>query len=377
MTATRLRRAPLRMLPALGFALFGLSAPLSASHAQQPTSNLSRIIAPTAPRNDSRCDPQATLLLKKMSEAYAHLDAFDLRIHVFGALIPLKEGVNQATISPTAFQIDETKLSAQGGLHVAFRGSNRLLIEMEQFDALTNRNFDLRWVSDGQNFWSYTGQKNIYTREKAPGSIHDFMRLKYLNGGTLELMMLIGINPFADLSDSVEGVHRLPDAAVRGVPMNVVSLEMEDPIEVSELRFYIGKEDNLLHRMEIASTPVIPHEGPLKVGSKLDGLLEANQARPLQQDVSSDPNAPDAQAAETPKPRKRSGSFVRFEDDLDLRPDFPSGTFTFVPPKNSLQMGGDPAPVKHLTMRQRLQQMAKNARKQREEMLRNGQKNDE
>ena len=121
-----------------------------------------------------------------MGEAYGRLNAFDLHIDISSALIPLTT-VPDATalattnVDPTPFQIDESHLRPQSRLHLAFRQSNHLLIETEQSDPVTNKPFDLRWVCDGQTFWSYTGDKKIYTREKAPGSIHDFARLKNLN----------------------------------------------------------------------------------------------------------------------------------------------------------------------------------------------------
>jgi hypothetical protein len=327
--------------------------------------------------DEARYDPRASLLLKRMAETYSRLGAFDLRTDVSAALIPLDtvpDSIAPTTnVNPTPFNIDESTLRPRSHLHLAFRQSNRLLMETEEADATTGKNFDLRWVCDGQYFWSYTGDKKIYTREKAPGSIHDFARLQYLNAGALELIMLIGPNPFADLQQNVEGAHLLGEADVRGIPTQVVSLQTEDPLERSELRLYIGKADSLLYRMEIESIPVKLHDGPIKVGSKLDGLLDADKPIPIkQEDIPSIPGVPDPPLPEPPKPHKPVGSFLRFENDLTLSPTFSNDTFAFIPPKGSLMLG-EQGHVKRLTTKQRIAMLAKNAREQRDEMLHNGQ----
>jgi hypothetical protein len=354
------------------FAASGGTTAVARSHPAAPPASLD---------DQAHYDPRAAAVLKRMGEAYARLGAFDLRIAISSTLIPLEvvpdsTALAMMNVDPTPFHVDESALRPQGHLHLAFQQSNHLLLETEQTDPATNKPFDVRWVCDGQSFWSYTGDKKVYTREKAPGSIHDFARLKNLNSGTLELMMLIGPNPFADLMQSVDGAHRLADADVRGIPTEVVSLLIEDPIEQSELRLYIGKGDGLLHRMEIESVPIKPHEGPIKVGSKLDALIDAGVQKPPPEETPSLPGVPDTPAASPPPPlAKPVGSFLRFENDLELTPNFPAGTFTFTPPKDGL-MYGDQAPVKRLTMKQRIAQMAKSIRQKRAQMLRNGRSND-
>ena len=364
----------------VGCAALSLAALSSPGNAQKSVSARTPASAVSSPFDNAVLyDPRAALLLKRMGDAYARLGAFDLRIDISSALIPLTTvpdatSHSTANANPTPFHVDEATLRRQSHLHLAFRSSNHLLIETEQSDAVTGKPFDVRWVCDGQNFWSYTGDKKIYTREKAPSSIHDFARLKYLNGGTLELMMLIGPNPFADLLQTVDGAHRIGETDVRGVAVEIVSLQIDDPLEQSELRLYIGKEDSLLHRMEIESIPIKLHDGLIKVGSKLDALIEDTKPPPIQQN--DDPTisgVPDGSVQEPPPPPpKPVGSFVRFENDLQLVPTFAPGTFTFTPPKDALMLG-DQGPMRHLTMKQRIAQMAKNIRQKRAQMLRNNQ----
>lgn len=380
MTIDRFTRARRFSSLLIGIALLGLPALTAPGKTLWTASSLGQSHPSTPPSlldDEARYDPRAALLLKRMGEAYARLNAFDLHIDISSALIPLETvpdstALSTANVNLTPFHVDESTLRPQHSLHLAFRQSNHLLIESDQVDPLTNKPFDVRWVCDGQNFWSYAGDKKVYTREKAPGSIHDFARLKYLNGGTLELLMIIGPNPFADLLQSVDGAHRIGEADVRGVLTEVVSLRLEDPLEQSEVRLYIGKEDSLLRRMEIESIPVKLHEGPIKVGSKLDALLEAGKPIPLpEEEIPSIPGVPDPPKAEPPPPpQKPVGSFVRFENDLDLTPTFKSGDFTFTPPKDGLLLG-ESGPVKHLTTKQRIAQLAKNIRQKRAQMLRN------
>ncbi len=377
MTIPHLRCFSPCFLGALAFGLLVFSFPGKAQRGMSVQAR-SVVISPMA-GEEVRFDPRASLVLKRMGEAYSRLGACDLHIAISSALIPLdavpdSTALSTTNVNPTPFHVDESTLRPQTQLHLAFRQSNRLLMDTVQPDPVTGKNYDLRWVCDGQYFWSYTGSKNIYTREKAPSNIHDFSRLEYLNSGTLELILLIGPNPFADLQQSVDSAHMADDALVRGIPTEVVRLQFETPLEKSEIRLYIGKADSLLYRMEIASIPITPYDGPIKVGSKLDGLLDASKPKPSQQDYDpSNPGMPDPSAQPPPKPHKSFGSFTRFENDLDLSPSFANDTFTFTPPKGSLMLGGVAGPVKRLTMKQRIAMLAKNARQQRDEMLRNGQ----
>ena len=383
MTIDRYWRARQSSPLLMGCALLGLSAVSVSGKAQGAASSSqarsSRPSSSSPLADEARYDPHAALLLKHMGEAYARLNVFDLHIDISSALIPLETvpdstALSTANVNPTPFQVDETTLRPQHRLHLAFRQANHLLIESDQVDSVTNKPFDVRWVCDGQNFWSYAGDKKVYTREKAPGSIHDFARLKYLNGGTLELLMLIGPNPFADLLQSADAAHCIGEADVRGVLTEIVSLQLEDPLEKSEVRLYIGKADSLLRRMEIESIPIKLHEGLIKVGSKLDALLDAGKPVPLpQEEIPSIPGVPDPPGQTTappPPPQKPLGSFVRFENDLDLNPTFARDAFAFTPPKDGLLLG-DPGPVKHMTVKQSIAQLAKNIRQKRAQMLRN------
>jgi hypothetical protein len=352
---------------------------LLTSSVQAQRATFAPYCTPPASRiEDARFDPRAAAQLKRMGEAYSRLGAFDLRINISSTLIPLDTtpGATAAStlnVDPTPFHVDESKMRPQANLHMAFHASNQLLMETEQSDPATGKKFDLRWICDGRYFWSYDGDKKVYTREKAPGSVHDFARLQYLGGGTLELIMLIGPNPFVDLQQSVEGAHLLGEVNVRGIPTEVVSLQVEDPIERSELRLYIGKADNLLHRMEIESIPIIPREGPIKVGSKLDALLDANKPVPIEDPaIPHIDGVPDPPKPEPRKPQKPFGSFLRFDNDLTLTSDFASGTFAFIPPQGSLMLGAQ-GPVKRLTAKQRIAMLVKNAKLKQQEMQHNGQ----
>ncbi len=325
---------------------------------------------------EARYDPRAAQLLKRMSEAYAHLDAFELRTDIFSALVPIEAPPDPHDRSPVkplppkAALGDDVLDKPQHHLRLAFRAPNHLLIEADQTDPATGALFDLRWVSDGRTFWSYISNQHVYTREKAPGSIRDFSRLAYLNGGNLELYMIMGANPFADLKQSVDGAHMGGEANVRGAQTEIVSLLLDQPFEQTELRLFIGKSDGFLRRMEIETRPLPHHDGPIKVGSKLDALLEANKPPPPKDDFAAvagvgDP-AEETAPTETQKP---VGSFVRFDNDLTTSPFYASDTFVFTPPKDAFQLGQS-QPIKRLTLKQRMTQLAKSMRQKRAEIIR-------
>ncbi len=327
--------------------------------------------------DEANYDPRAAQLLKRMADAYAHLDAFELKTDIFSALVPLE--VPADPHDPSAAKPSPAPKPAPGEnaldqpqhhMRLVFRQPNHLLIEADQNDPTTGNLIDLRWVSDGRTFWSYISNQHVYTREKAPASIRDFNRLAYLNGGMLELYMIMGANPFADLKQTVDGAHLGGEVEVRGVQTEIVRLQLDQPFEQTELRLFIGKNDGFLRRMEIESKPIPHHDGPIKVGSKLDGLLEATKPPPPKDDFGPIPGFEDLGQETAPsEPQKPVGSFLRFDNEVTTSPNYASDTFTFSPPKDAYQLG-QTSPVKKLTLKQQMSRLAKTLRKNRAEIIR-------
>ena len=137
--------------------------------------------------------------------------------------------------------------------------------------------------------------------------------------------MLIGPNPFADLLQNVEGAHRQGEAEVRGVPTEVVSLQLDDPLEQSELRLYIGKADSLLYRMEIEFDPRHTARRSDQGGQQARWAAGNKQADPDPAGrCLTSPAPPEPPACPLPpEPHKPVGAFLRFDNDLTLVADLP------------------------------------------------------
>ncbi|HZP81300.1 MAG TPA: DUF2092 domain-containing protein, partial [Chthonomonadaceae bacterium] len=190
-------------------------------------------------------EPRALQLLQQMAETYAQLPALSQETIFYSAMTPLPppNAPPGSTPPPTEEKEDRRRL------RLLMERPNHLLMELRQFHPATNRMMISQWVSDGKTFWTYTQERNGYTQEKAPARLRDFARMPSLNSGSLELLMLLGVNPFADLKDRVDSARYEGTASVRGVPTEVVALRVASQLETTESRLYIGKSDLLLRRV--------------------------------------------------------------------------------------------------------------------------------
>jgi|GEM_PF-3051029 len=305
-----------------------------------------------SPSHKLNQEARAMQLLQQMVAAYSRLSSLEQRTEFYSSFAPLTpskadkaaptpaEGEQGTTLDPPNADPDhEKKLDLS--LHLAFLKPNHLLLETQDVDA-SNKPLSSRWVSDGKTFWSYLSDQNMFTQERAPGNIRDFAHLKHLNSGCLEMLMLMGINPFPELKEDVDSIQYEGSEIVRGVETDVVAIRATQPTEHIELRLYIGKADALLRRLAIERTPILKNASGtgVKVGDALDQLAEDLQAPqpaqptdPLPGDpVQSDMPKPDNP---TPLPATPVGPVkTRLVYDNTLRTDalFAPQLFVFTPP---------------------------------------------
>ncbi|HZO88554.1 MAG TPA: DUF2092 domain-containing protein [Chthonomonadaceae bacterium] len=244
--------------------------------------------APSGTRPDF--EPRALQLLQQMADTYAHLPALSQETVFTSSITPVTPppppggkappaaptGGNAASEAKgTAAALPATKTQEDPRrLRLLVQRPNRLLLELRQVDPTTRKPMITQWVSDGKTFWTYSEEKNAYTKEKAPGQLRDFLRLPNLNSGSLELLMILGLNPFADLQSKVDSARYEGEEEVRGVPTEVVALRIAAPGSVTETRLYIGKQDLLLRRLVTETTPILTYNTPGKIGDPLDELLD-------------------------------------------------------------------------------------------------------
>lgn len=288
-------------------------------------------------------DARALQLLRQMADTYARLPALEQQTEFSSALIPLQPikapasprapasgGESGAEAGPPPSgetptlpgraMTGEQKLKRR--LHLMYASPNRLFVELQETNSTQEKPVVSQWISDGKQFWTYSQEKRQYTQEKAPAHIHDFQKLSHLNSGSLELLMLIGLNPFANLQEAVDSVRYAGTETVQGVPTEVVTLRTDSALESTEARLYIGREDSLLRRLVVETTPVNTPAGgtPGIVGDSLDELVREA------------PPATDAPSPSTAPPMKTR---VSYENILTTHPQFGALTFTFNIPKDT------------------------------------------
>ncbi len=277
------------------------------------------------PRGGSKLqnDANAERLLQQMTDAYSHLISFQQR-SVYttvqldmkpAKLAPLqKEAVKPATIGtmpdgatskpvpppppptnndkantlPPAIVKSNTDVNDDSPDRRIDRTVNLLFVHpnlLKITDSVTSAKEDAdisKWISDGKVFSAYVpgshnSQSPLYTQEKAPRNIHDFGKLQNLNGSSLELVMLMGVNPFQNVTPEIATLRVDQSAIVRGIPTEVVTVIAVSRQERTEFHLYIGKEDHLLHRFVSDITPM-QNDGATSTGAIIGDSLDEMQS---------------------------------------------------------------------------------------------------
>ena len=161
-------------------------------------------------------------------------------------------------------------------------------------------------MSDGKLFSAFVPKSHgseslLYTQEKAPRNIRSFVKLRNIDGGSLELVMLMGINPFQNLNPDVATVRVEQPAIVRGFETDAVTLISVTRTERVVLHLYIGKDDHLLHRFISEVSPFDSGKNSSKTGDALDeiaGDSRSDNPPPVASDIDHPLNPGDTTAGE-------------------------------------------------------------------------------
>ncbi|HLJ54502.1 MAG TPA: DUF2092 domain-containing protein [Chthonomonadaceae bacterium] len=306
-------------------------------------------------------DPEAIRLLQQMADTYAHLTALKQDTEFASVITPLAPVATPPAAAPPRDGAvppaigSEKKLDKM--LHLSYAAPNRLRLDVEDRDD-DGKIAVSTWASDGKSFWTYNPEKNLFSREKAPGRLHDFAKLPHMTSGSLEVLMLMGVNPFAGVEEQTESVRSQGRETVRGVATDVVSMRADLGGAATETRLYIGAEDHLLYRVVSETVPKVkPPRRPLAAGSPLDELAppEAPSSRPL-------PGEPDDVPSLPGIPMK---SIVTYDNTTDIQPKFDFNAFAYTPPATALYLT-NPAQEKPMTLKQRLAELSKAVRKKKQ-----------
>ncbi len=301
---------------------------------------------------------EGAALLRQMVEAYSHLPSLQQQSVYTSTLVSLKPVIAKAPSVGAAGKVDAppkpgviVSPAKPGDDDVADDSPKRrvdrtvdLLYVQPNLLRITDSHANAtgpgdvsKWVSDGKFFSvfvpkSHNSESLLYTKEKAPRNIHDFVRLQNLDGNSLELVMLMGINPFQNLTPDVATVRVEESATVRGVDTQVVSMLSASRTERDLLYFYIGKSDHLLHRFVSEVSPIDNKTETPRIGDALDdGVDGSGGSNPPE--VGQDPDHPlDPGDSSTGQRTEAKRTRVVYDNVMTPVTHVEQAAFAFTPP---------------------------------------------
>ncbi len=305
----------------------------------------------------SHVDAKAKAILDRMVEAYRRISAVSLKTEFFSETIPIDNEGNPikaeppppAEKTPPSAKNEEkpdpakslSRLKMPRQLNLAFTRPNRIRLEMNENLGENQPSPRYQWVCDGKFFYSVIPDKNYYTREKAPQQFNRFFELRHMNFGSWDVLLLAGVDIFAELTGTMDSVSVQGAETVQGAPMDVVKMDWTSPFQEITYRFYIGKGDSLLHRVTLETRDVSGGKEPGKVGGgdpfdQLSDIVQPTQPDDAKVDESDVPLLPTASTSQLPRAFKTR---LIYEYQVNSHPDFDDGAFAFTPPQGALLYG--------------------------------------
>ncbi len=180
-------------------------------------------------------------------------------------------------------------------VHLTYATPNLLTVTDKAPDENDPTRF-AQWVCDGKLFSAFVPHAHgsedlLYTQEKAPRSIRQFPNLQYLSSSGIELVMMMGVNPFSNLNAETVDLSMDPPKVIRQVPTEVVVMSSVARRQLTTLHMYIGKADHLLYRLETDVTP-LDKSGSVRIGDAIDEQDPTYSVDDNQTPVGSDPDHP-------------------------------------------------------------------------------------
>jgi hypothetical protein len=311
-------------------------------------------------------EPRAIQLLQEMTEAYSHLSALKQETEFTSAMMPLvplpvqaapEENTGQdegGTDKPKARDLLNTEHTLDRKIRLSFAAPNRLRLEVEDSDDSGKLQVS-RWVSDGKSFWTFNPNKNLFSREKAPAKIHDFSKLAHMTSGSLEVLMLMGVNPFEHVEQQAEAVRCVGKETALGTETEVVAMTADLGLQATETRLYIGVADHLLHRLvsETSQKALAPKQQS-GVGSPLDELAPSDSGPP-----------PIVNPGDVPSlPGILMKSRITCDNKIDTEPRFDFTVFAYQPPADAFYLTNPDPHKPPMTMKQRIAELNRAAKRQ-------------
>ncbi len=285
------------------------------------TSNPAKSSAAT---DRSSYSPRAIELIQEMADSYAALTVLEQKTVYHSSMVPIDAAFASGNTIKSENGKDESLLPRTS--KIAFQAPNLIAVETRENGDHDTAGME-KWISDGVNFFSYQQAKNTYTKEKAPGRLRDFYKLANMTTG-LELMMMMGNNPFKDIKNLVQSVEMEDNISKNRSSTDNILMKMTSQYETTNVRLTLDAETHLLLRLSIEKIPIAaaPDEEKHVLGDALDEL--DTEAAPKKSTDLQTP--PDVQQA-------KMKTLFTYENTITTNPQFKLTTFQFLIPRDALQ----------------------------------------
>lgn len=275
--------------------------------------------------DESAFDARALEWLNRTVAAYAQVKTLEQKTQFTSEMIPLdppKPGENAL-----GRQEQELKQS----LRLLAARPNKLRLETTEPDDF-GRLQTAQTICDGKYLWTFLPEKNWYTKDKAPRGFADFVKLKAMSSGSLEMMMLMEINPFVEIKKTATAIRDEGDETLRSTEVHWVRIVMETTSEQTILRLAVGKIDGLLRRVVHERIPIVSGGTTPPIDDGLEALKNARRVT-LPEEVNQSPQ-------ETAPPRMKSR--LTYDNFLSTTPTFSFDAFAFTVPATAFLYGDLP-----------------------------------
>ena len=344
---------------------------------------------PQERKSQKKVDPRAISSLREMQKRYAQLGAFELETSFLsfsefldenGNVLPKDSSATPPRTEPSAAtgestpnsdpktKKDETAKSVDPNrgdendthtmprkVRLRYLPPNRLKFELIEIGVGEKETAE-SWISDGKFFWTFNPTKNIYTKCSAPRNMRDFAKSGKISGGSLELAMIMGLDPVAEMEKEADEIAFSKVEKIESREMEVVLLRTHTDKHDVETTFFIGADSRLLERMKISTLPrarVAPTEKPT--------AFEPNPLDQLREPLSTQNGG--IQEASDDDEKVQTKVTVVYENSIKRDPVFDVLTFAFEPPAKALYQAGLKEKTKRKTVVQQALEIAKEKRK--------------
>ena len=325
-------------------------------------------------------EPKAVRILKEMTERYSKLTSFKQVTSYSSIALPINPEEISDAPTPSAVSTNQRKdakaspetpelisnetdsalkkeRSLDRSISLSYRFPNRLRMEFSFLGDKGKTETQSR-ICDGKNLWTFDSEKNLYSKIKAPKYLRDILRVGKQTDGTLELAMLMGIDPFADTLKNTLGVHCVGREQIADQQADIVSIATRTDKQDVQTRLFIGAESKLLLKMQVETAPLAKRIATsVTVPESVNPLdeLKAPLVAPKSDILEADPE--DAVI--------RNRVIVTFDNEVKSAPVFDETFFAFEPPANAFREGNPNEKIDVKSWRRRIEELAKKNKKER------------